>query len=146
MGRIEHIFIGAETGGALEEVRGVEARAGCGLVGDRYCDTANSSDPSRQLTLVAAEALDAYCESSGHALSYIEARRNLVTRGVNLNALVGVEFRIGDVLVRGTELCEPCRGLEARTYPGLVKDLVHQAGLNAEILTGGVIKQGSVIE
>lgn len=146
MATIEHIIIGDQRGGALVEVEGVEARAGCGLVGDRYCDSANSKDPARQLTLVAAEALEAYQTASGNPLAFMDARRNLVTRGIDLNALVGVRFRIGEVLAVGMELCEPCATLQAGTYPGIVKALAHKAGLNAEILEGGAITTGCLIE
>ena len=77
------------------------------------------------------------------ALAHVEA--DLVTRGVDLNALVGKRFRVGETECRGIELCEPCTTFEARTAPGAIKALVHRTGLNAEILSGGELRPGDAV-
>ena len=115
------------------------AVAGRGLVGDRYHDGRGTfSGPGRgyQLTLVEAEALDAV------DLSWEQARRNVVTRGISLNALVGRRFRVGPAECVGRRLAEPCAHLEKLTRPGILRPLVHRAGLRADILSGGPIAVG----
>jgi MOSC domain-containing protein YiiM len=82
----------------------------------------------------------------GIAITGAQSRRNLLTRGISLNPLVGREFRVGDVKLRGIELCEPCRHLERLTMPGVLKGLVHRGGLRAQILEGGTIRPGDLIE
>ncbi len=144
--QIEHIFVGRKRGGELIAVTEISALAGQGLAGDRYCTTDNQADPSRQLTLIEAEEIEAYARTSGNSFDYASARRNVVTRAVRLNPLVGKTFLVGDVLLRGTELCEPCAGLEAQTHPGLVKAWVHKAGLNCEILTDGTLRVGAIFD
>jgi hypothetical protein len=118
------------------------ALAGHGLEGDRYA-TGNGtfSGPGRgyQLTLIEAEALDAV------DLSWEEGRRNIVTRGVDLNALVGRRFVIGSIECVGRRLAEPCAHLERLTRPGLLRPLVHRAGLRADILVGGTIELGDEV-
>ena len=88
------------------------------------------------------EALDALQREYGIELAPGEARRNLVTRGVPLNHLVGREFTIGDVKIRGIRLCEPCSHLQALTKRPVIKGLRHRGGLRAQILSEGVIKVG----
>ena len=135
---IEAIHIGPEEGGALSAVDSVRAFAGKGLEGDRnfYADGAK---PGQALTLVEAENV----EDVG--LGVGETRRQLTVRGVPLNDLVGKTFRVGDVECYGVELCEPCEHLQSMTRPGIIKDLLHRAGLNADILTDGVISLGDQI-
>jgi hypothetical protein len=127
----------AET--PLTGVETVTAVAGRGLEGDRYHDgrgTFSGVGRGYQLTLVEAEQLDAV------DLPWEQARRNIVTRGIALNALVGQLFTIGDVECIGRRLCEPCAHLEKLTRPGLLRPLVHRAGLRADILVGGRIAVG----
>ncbi len=100
-----------------------------------------SRGPGRghELTLVEAEALESI------DLSWEQARRNIVTRGIDLNALVGHRFTIGSVECIGRRLAEPCAHLEQLTRPGLLRPLVHRAGLRADILRGGPISVGDRI-
>lgn len=135
---IEAIHIGPEESGPLAPVESVNAVAGQGLEGDRNFRP-NGAKPGQALTLVEAENV----EDVG--LGVGETRRNLTTRGVRLNDLVGKTFRVGDVECYGVELCEPCEHLQSMTRPGIIKDLVHRAGLNADILTDGVISVGDQI-
>jgi hypothetical protein len=118
------------------------ALAGHGLEGDRYAaGNGTFSGPGRghQLTLIEAEALDDV------NLSWEDARRNIVTRGVDLNALVGRRFVIGSIECVGRRLAEPCAHLERLTRPGLLRPLVHRAGLRADILVGGTIELGDQV-
>jgi MOSC domain-containing protein YiiM len=142
-GRVEGIFITPEHGELPQPVERVNAVAGQGLEGNRYF--AEDAEPGRALTLVAAEAVEAMGAEHGIALEPRETRRNVVTRGVDVNALVGKRFRIGDVECEGVELCHPCRHLESLTKPGIIKGLAHRGGLNADILEGGEISVGDPI-
>jgi MOSC domain-containing protein YiiM len=123
---------------ALAPVESVAALAGKGLKGDRqFCD--EGARPGGALTLIEAEAL----EDVG--LSGAQSRRQVVVRGVSLNDLVGKRFRVGNVECLGVELCEPCLHLQQMTRPGIIKDLIHRGGLNADILTDGQISVGDAL-
>lgn len=135
---IEAIHIGPEDAGSLASVESVRAVAGQGLEGDRNF-RAGGAKPGQALTLVEAENVE------GVGLGVGETRRNLTTRGVRLNDLVGKNFKVGEVECYGVELCEPCEHLQSMTRPGIIKDMVHRAGINADILTDGVIRVGDEI-
>jgi|SRR5688572_12640840 len=143
-GRVEGIFISANEGDMPEPVERVRALAGRGLEGNRYFYDGDAP-PGRALTLIAAEALEEGEVESGVPLGADESRRNVLTRGIDVNALVGRRFRVGEVECYGVELCEPCRSLEGMTRPGIVKAYVHRAGLNADILTDGEIRVGDQV-
>ena len=102
--------------------------------------------PGRQVTLFEVEALEALKKEHGIDLAPIETRRNVATRGVRLNDLLGHEFRVGEVSLRGVDLCHPCSHLEAMTRPGVLRGLVARGGLVAEILSEGTIHVGDTIE
>ena len=144
-GRVESIFIGPKYE-LPQPVESVRAVAGRGLEGNRYFYDDGAAPPGRALTLIAAEALAEGAAESGVPLSAAESRRNVLTSGIDLNALVGVRFRVGDVECVGVELCEPCTTLQKLTRPGVVKAYVHRAGLNADIITDGEIAVGDVVE
>ena len=134
--QVEEINIGSSE--ELLPVMSVDALAGKGLRGDRhFC--AEGAEPGQALTLIEAEAL----EDVG--LSGAQSRRQVVVRGVRLNDLVGRHFRVGDVECVGVELCEPCLHLQQLTRPGIIKDLIHRGGLNADILTDGQIRVGDLV-
>jgi len=116
----------------------VRALAGKGLEGDRYF-FADGAEPGRALTLVEEECVEDVKLAPG------ATRRQLTTRGVRLNDLVGKRFRVGEVECYGVELCEPCSHLERMTRPGIVKELVHRAGINADILSDGTISVGDAV-
>ena len=123
---------------ALAPVDSVAALAGKGLKGDRqFCE--GGARPGGALTLIEAEALDDV------GLSGAQARRQVVVRGIRLNDLVGKRFRVGDVECMGVKLCEPCLHLQQLTRPGIIKDLIHRGGLNADILTDGQINVGDAL-
>jgi MOSC domain-containing protein YiiM len=109
-----------------------------GMVGDRYA-------ASRDITLVEAEALEGLREDTGIELSPAEVRRQVLTRGIRLNELVGERFVVGGVECVGQELCEPCNHLQGLTYPGVLRGMVHRGGLRADIVSGGRIAVGDEI-
>jgi MOSC domain-containing protein YiiM len=142
MGVVEAVYISAEHGELPHEVDSVRAIAGKGLEGNRYFD---EGSPARELTLIEAEALEALAAEHGIHVDAASSRRNVLTRGVRLNDLVGKRFRVGDLECRGIELCEPCLHLQSMTQPGVIDGLVHRAGLNAEILVGGELTPGDAV-
>lgn len=141
-GTVAALLVAPDAESPLTAVERVEAVAGRGLEGDRYYDGRGTfSKPGRgyQLTLVEAEVLDEL------DLPFEQARRNIVTRGIALNALVGHRFTVGAVECVGRRLAEPCSHLERLTRPGIIRPLVHRAGLRADILEGGSISTGDQI-
>jgi hypothetical protein len=126
----------------LTRVGAAQAIAGSGLTGDRYASgagTFSGSGRGYELTLIEAEALDALA-AEGLEISWEDARRNVVTRGIRLNALVGHRFRIGDVECVGRRLAEPCAHLQRLAPSGVLAGLVHCGGLRADILRGGTVR------
>jgi MOSC domain-containing protein YiiM len=142
-GRVEEINIGPERT-LPAPVERASAVAGKGLDGNRYFFP-DGAAPGTALTLIAAEALEAMAAEHGIEITAAESRRNVLTRGIDLNALVGKRFRVGEVECLGVELCEPCQSLEMLTKPGVIKGLVHRGGLNADILTDGQIAVGDPV-
>ena len=142
VGSVIGILTAADAESPLRRVDRVEAVAGRGLMGDRYYNGRGTfSGPGRgyQLTLVEAEVLDSV------DLPWEQARRNIVTRGIALNALVGHHFKIGAVECIGRRLAEPCAHLEKLARPGLLRPLVHRGGLRADILESGSISIGDSV-
>ena len=149
-GRVESIHISAAAEATMRSVEQVMALAGVGLEGDRYATRSGSFSakpkPGRQITLIEAEAIEALERELGMVLAPGETRRNLITRGVALNHLVGREFTVGGVRLLGHELCEPCGDLARMTgKPQILPGLVHRGGLRAEILEGGLIRVGDSV-
>ena len=148
-GEVVSIHIAPRAGLPMEARAQVEAVAGRGLEGDRYFDGSgywsNNSRVDRDVTLIEIEAIEALERERKISLAPGAARRNLVTRGVPLNHLVGCEFQVGAVRLHGTRLCEPCQYLESLTTPGVLSGLVHRAGLRARIIAGGAIQVGDLI-
>ena len=142
VGSVAAILIAPAAASPLERVGSAEALPGRGLAGDRYASAAGTfSGPGRgyELTLVEGEALDEI------ELPWEDARRNIVTTGISLNALVGKRFRVGTVECVGRRLAEPCAHLEKLARPGLLRPLVHRGGLRADILSSGTIAVGDEI-
>ena len=130
----------------------VEAIVGSGLAGDRYANgsgTFQKSDvvaPDEEVTLIEEEALQGVAVEYDLQIAHADSRRNLLTQGVALNHLVGREFRVGEVLLRGIKVCEPCGHLEKLTFEGIRESLVHRGGLRAQVLQGGTISIDDPIE
>jgi hypothetical protein len=141
-GVVAGLLVAPDAEAPLHRVQTVEAIAGDGLDGDRYAKgrgTFNGTGRGYELTLVEAEAL------ADVELSWEDARRNIVTRDIELNALVGRRFTVGSVECIGRRLAEPCSHLEQLTRPGIMRPLVHRAGLRADILSGGTITVGDAV-
>jgi MOSC domain-containing protein YiiM len=148
-GRVVAIHIATAASGPMQAVDRVRAMAGVGLEGDRYALEVGhysvSPAPDRQITLIAAEELERLASDHGIELAPGDSRRNVTTRGIDLTALVGRRFRIGDVECEGTRLCEPCQYLADLLGKPVLAPLVHRAGLRARILTHGHIGTGDEI-
>lgn len=150
-GTVEALAIApaAEAGMRLLDV--AHALEGRGLDGDRYATSGGTFSPRTghrpgyDLTLIAAEALDEVA-AAGDPIDFAATRRNVLTRGVDLDALIGRTFTIGDVLCRGSRRCEPCAHLERVSGPGHLRPLIHRGGLRADILTDGTIPTGAPIQ
>ena len=149
VGRVESIHVASAAGAPMRSVDRVRAIAGVGLEGDRYsAGTGNwSPDPrdDRQITLVAAEEIDRLADMFEIELAPGETRRNVTTRGIDLNGLVGRRFRVGGVECEGTRLCEPCQYLTDTVGKPILEPLVHRAGLRVRILTDGEIAVGAEV-
>ena len=130
----------------LEEIRAVPGK---GLEGDRYFAGDGTFFDERKsgqdITLIELEAIEALEGEHGIELDPGEARRNVVTRGIGLNDLVGRRFTIGEIECVGRRLCDPCSHLERITQPGVLKGLVNRGGLRADIVSGGRIAVGDPV-
>ena len=150
-GSVVGIFIAPAAGAPMIALTGVEVVAGRGLIGDRYFDGRGyySLIPpltGRRLTLIAGEALDALTAETGITLAPDECRRNLVTRGIDLDALIGKRFRVGAIECYGERPCPPCGYLEGLTgKKGVNRGLTDRGGIRAEILLDGAIALGDEI-
>jgi hypothetical protein len=151
VGEVVGIYVSTAKTRPMQSLVTATALRGRGLLGDRYAAKAGTFTPRSDrlrgydLTLIESEVLDRVTLPGGSHLSAAESRRNLVTRGIDLNALVGREFTIGSVRATGQRLCQPCVHLQRLTKPGVVAGLVHQGGLRVDILTNGEIRLGDTI-
>jgi MOSC domain-containing protein YiiM len=137
-GRVEAIRIAPEHEELPEPVDSIDVKAE-GLTGDRYFGRGD-------ITLIEEEALAAFTEETGIQLSHAEIRRQVLTSGVSLNDLVDKRFRVGGVEAVGIEWCEPCNHIQSLTYPGVLKGMVHRAGLRADIVQPGTITVGDEVD
>jgi MOSC domain-containing protein YiiM len=148
-GRVEAIFVATEAGAPMRRLDEVSAIAGRGLEGDRYAAGRGTFSVAggrgNELTLIAGEVLDTLALPDGRPLSGAEARRNVVTRGLDLNTLVGRRFTIGELELIGRRRCEPCAHLQRLTRPGVLRALVGVGGLRADLLTTGTLRVGDAV-
>ena len=149
-GSVMSIYLVPEASASMRSHDSVRAVAGRGLLGDRYFNNigfySGTPGPLRQISLIEEETLDALVRDHGMVVEPGETRRNIVTRGVPLNHLVGREFRVGSATIRGVKLCEPCAHLVALTGKhGYLPNLIHRGGLHAEIIGDGEIRSGDEV-
>ena len=144
MGKVEHIHVAPEKAAPVEPVDAVNVVAGRGVEGDRKFGEHERGD-GRDLTLIPAESLEALESEHGIALQPGESRRQVTTRGIDVHELVGRRFSVGAVEAVGIELCEPCSHLESLTQKGVMRGLVHRAGINADVVSGGRIALGDEV-
>jgi MOSC domain-containing protein YiiM len=144
-GTVEDLVLGHAEGVANDRVQSVRVVAGQGPEGDRHFaphEPGNGDD----LTLIEAEAVEGLLADTGIDLTDGRHLRNVVTRGIALNDLVGKPFRVGEVRCVGVEPCHPCRHLERMTENGVLKGLAGRGGLRADVVTGGEIAVGDEVE
>ena len=147
---VERIFTRTTSGARPTEHTSVQVTAGAGIEGDRYFGL--QEEPGQNVTFIEAEEIESFFAEQEVPCDLSASGRNIVTRGVRLNELVGVEFLVGGVRFMGVELCEPCLGLgkalATSTLPPakVVKRLVHRAGLRADALSSGSVAVGAKVE
>jgi len=148
-GTVVSVHIAATGAAPMKSVSEIQVVAGKGIEGDRYAlklgTYSNQPGSGRDVTLIEIEAIEALRRDYQITLEPGATRRNLVTRGVALNHLVDVEFTVGNAVLRGTRLCDPCGHMEKLTVKGAMRGLIHRGGLRAEIVRGGLIRAGDAI-
>lgn len=150
-GVVVSIHITQEASQPIVSVGEAHAVPGRGLQGDRYFNqvgtySTGERKPAQEVTLIEIETIEAVKRDYGIEIDPGESRRNIVTRGIPLNHLVGRDFHVGDVTLRGVRLCEPCEHVEQLTKPGVRRALIHRGGLRAQVLTRGVIRVGDPLQ
>jgi hypothetical protein len=151
-GRIVGIYTTAVAGAPMQSLPSATIEPGKGLLGDRYAAGAGTFSktpvikPDAEITLIEDEEVSRFNEMQGLSVAAGDLRRNIVSQGIRLNDLVGRRFRVGDALLEGMRLCEPCAHLSRLVSDKVLPGLVHRAGLRARILRGAVIRPGDVIQ
>jgi MOSC domain-containing protein YiiM len=151
-GKLLAIAIAREAKGPMERVDCVEVVVSEGLCGDRYGAGVGAAQfrgrrkPENEVTLIAREAIDAANDEFNLSIEHLDTRRNLLTEGVPLNELIGKTFRVGPVVLKGLELCEPCGYLAKRTFAGIKPALKHRGGLRCCVIEGGEIRAGDAVQ
>jgi len=146
-GTVVAIFVAPAKHAEQLAVDAVQLKAGKGIVGDRFFGFSHKH-PGRNLTLIESEVVEAFNHHYGQAVGLSATRRNLVTRGIRLNDLIGRTFKVGDILCQGIELCEPCKVM-TRYFPPtslsqteIIQAFTHKGGIRVAVLTNGVVKLG----
>ena len=129
----------------IQEVEKIELLPGKGIVGNRHFQEDNN--PKNQLTLIESENIDYYNKKFNVQIPYVNFRRNIITKGIELNKLVGKQFVVGKIKVKGNDLCRPCKHLqEILGQKDIIKEFLQKGGLRCEILTSGIIEVGDKIK
>ena len=144
MATVENIHVTAREAQPVDPVERVNVVAGKGIEGDRKFGD-HEPGSGHDLTLIPAESLETLAEETGIQLAPGESRRQVTTRGIDVHALVGRRFTVGSVEAVGIELCEPCSHLEKLTQRGVMRGLVHRAGINADVVRSGEISVGDPV-
>ena len=145
MSKVFKLGITSNNNKKIEEVESIEVLANKGVVGDRHFD--NYNDPYCQLSLIEAENIDEYNLKFGLNIPYLDFRRNIITKGIKLNDLVGKKLKIGSVQVEGIDLCRPCRHLnESLNQDNVLKEFLRKGGLRCQILNSSNINIGDKIK
>ena len=145
MSEVLKLGIASINNQSISEVNSIDVLANQGIVGDRHFKEFN--DPYNQLSLIESENIDYYNIKYGLNIPYIDFRRNVVTRGIELNSLIGKKIIIGDVELEGIDLCRPCRHLtEVLNQDNILKEFLRRGGLRCQILSSSSIKIGDKIK
>ena len=144
MSEVFKLGIAKKNNQVIDEVKSIDVLANKGIVGDRHFKEFN--DPYNQLSLIESENIDYYNIKYGLDIPYIEFRRNVITKGIQLNDLVGKKFMVGEVELEGIDLCRPCRHLtEVLNQDNVLKEFLRKGGLRCQILSSSTIKVGDKI-
>ena len=144
MSKVIKIGITSNNNKKIKEAELIELIENKGIVGDRHFKDFN--DPYCQLSLIESENIDYYNSKYGLNIDYIDFRRNIITKGIRLNGLIGKKFSIGETLVEGIDLCRPCRHLtEMLNQNNILKEFMQRGGLRCQILSSSKIKIGDKI-
>jgi MOSC domain-containing protein YiiM len=151
MAYVVEILIAESPAAPMIPQQAARAIPGRGLEGDRYAQESGTFSPHPQrpdfeLTFVQQEHVEEFARNLGKPFTTRDTRRNVVTSGIDLNSLVGREFRVGSVRIRGLRLCEPCNLLAKQATPEVLRGLLHKGGLRAQILSAGEIRVGDALE
>ena len=144
MQKVYKLGISANNNQTISEVNSIKVLANQGIVGDRHFNEFN--DPYNQITLIESENIDYYNIKYGLNIPYKDFRRNIITKGIKLNDLVGKRFQIGKVELEGIDLCRPCKHLsEILDQDNIIKEFLRRGGLRCQILTSSTIEVGDKI-
>tara|TARA_Y100000389_G_scaffold19503_1_gene16895 strand:+ start:79 stop:525 length:447 start_codon:yes stop_codon:yes gene_type:complete len=145
MSEVYKIGITNKNNQQIEEVNSIDVLANQGVLGDRHFNEFN--DPYNQLSLIESENIDYYNIKYGLNIPYIDFRRNIITKGIQLNDLVGKKFQIGKVELEGIDLCRPCKHLsEVLQQDNIIKEFLRRGGLRCQILSSSSIEVGNKIK
>ena len=145
MAKVYKLGITPDNNKKIQEVETIEVIASKGIIGDRHFKDYN--DPYCQLTLIESENIDFYNTKYGLNISYVDFRRNIITKEIRLNNLIGKKFLIGKVEVEGIDLCRPCRHLsEVLNQRNILKEFLRKGGLRCRVLNSSLIKIGDEIK
>ena len=145
MSKVYKLGITNNNNQKIREVNSIEVLANQGIIGDRHFKEFN--DPYSQLSLIESENIDYYNIKYGLNIPYIDFRRNIITKGIRLNDLIGKKFLIGEVELEGIDLCRPCRHLcELLDQDNIIKEFLRRGGLRCQILSSSSIEVGNKIK
>ena len=145
MSEVIKIGIAKSKSKEIQEVKEINVFAGKGIVGDRYFNEKN--EDRNQLTLIESENIDYYNDKFNLKIPYLNFRRNIVTKGIKLNDLVGKKLIIGKTEIKGIDLCRPCKSLQENlNQENIIKEFLRRGGLRCSILTSSNIKVGDEIK
>ena len=151
MSKVLEIYISEKGNAPMKTMETIVLEAGRGIIGDRYYNESGTFSeklaglPDKEITLIESEKIHGFNQAFGYEFDAGDFRRNIVTEGVQLNDLVDKEFAVGDVILRGIRLCEPCAHLADVLVPDIIPALVHQAGLRAAIIASGNVQIGDKV-
>ena len=145
MSKVFKLGITKNNNQKIEEVLSIEVLANKGIVGDRHINEYN--DPYNQLTLIESENIDYYNKKYNLNIPYVDFRRNIVTKDIEFNSLVGKKILIGDAKIEGIDLCRPCRHLQEKLgQDNIIKEFLRRGGLRCHIINSSKIKIGDIIK
>ena len=145
MSEVYKIGISNKNNQKIKEVNSIDVLANQGILGDRHFQEFN--DPFNQLSMIESENIDYYNSKYGLNIPYVDFRRNIVTKGIKLNNLVGKKLQIGKVKLEGIDLCRPCKHLsEVLNQDNIIKEFLRGGGLRCQILSSSTIEVGDKIK